>query len=317
MPPFWAAASSWQEKEDEANKSVLPSEYAKDSAAPPARSQGDASRRPLFAAAAVAPKGQRAGSQASATARHVLPAAVVKVDRRSERQFDNQHIKDKRLGARFRAEDLRQQILRGTQEDTVLRGSDAFGIRHDPQYSAIDELQPEARSLRMQKPQSSILGDIGKLAMPDEGQDSSSGSESSEYCGPKRRFRKVAGSQNPQEGQLPGPQLPAAELPGPQLPGPQLPTDLPGAQLPRPEPRAKSLLGEIEDLSRSAPSADSIELSSESSARSRRRHAKRCSEPAESSKEKQKKRWRKKVPESPDAKRARLAGGAEVVVDFF
>mmetsp|Transcript_40592 Transcript_40592/g.91557 ORF Transcript_40592/g.91557 Transcript_40592/m.91557 type:complete len:206 (-) Transcript_40592:26-643(-) len=132
MPPFWAAG-----RREEQGAAVLPTsidDYAERSPSPPRISS-----RAAFAA------GSHAASGASSRPRqHTLPATVIRRDERREREFSNRHIGDKRAGASFRAEDLRRQILRGSQEQTVLRGARAFEQRDSESYRDCDRLQPEA-----------------------------------------------------------------------------------------------------------------------------------------------------------------------------
>ncbi|CAK9075689.1 unnamed protein product [Durusdinium trenchii] len=47
---------------------------------------------------------------------------------------------------------LRQQILRGSQDQTVLRGSTAFHQRSAPGYTDMDDLQPEGAKGRVRQP---------------------------------------------------------------------------------------------------------------------------------------------------------------------
>ncbi|CAJ1416876.1 unnamed protein product [Effrenium voratum] len=143
MPPFWAS------QKDEPS-SVLLDEYAADPQPKPA-----SSKRPLFPAGAPVRREDRKD-------RNTLPAQIVKTDPRREREFANRHIVDKRLGAKSRAEMLRQQILRGSQEETVLRGSDAFRQRSAPGYRDMDNLQPEGTKGRPRpEPEEDDSSDVG------------------------------------------------------------------------------------------------------------------------------------------------------------
>eukprot|EP00441_Pelagodinium_beii_P040318 CAMPEP_0197636298 /NCGR_PEP_ID=MMETSP1338-20131121/11849_1 /TAXON_ID=43686 ORGANISM="Pelagodinium beii, Strain RCC1491" /NCGR_SAMPLE_ID=MMETSP1338 /ASSEMBLY_ACC=CAM_ASM_000754 /LENGTH=167 /DNA_ID=CAMNT_0043208505 /DNA_START=1 /DNA_END=502 /DNA_ORIENTATION=+ len=129
---------------------------------------------------AVFPAGARTAPKPSPRQdRKTLPAAVVKTDHRKEKQFSNRHIQDKRLGAASRAEMLRQQILRGSQEDTVQRGSAAFRTATAPGYSDLDDLQPEGTG-RMAKTSA-------RPGRPAEEPPSTSGDESSGESARKRR----------------------------------------------------------------------------------------------------------------------------------
>ncbi|CAL1132695.1 unnamed protein product [Cladocopium goreaui] len=134
MPPFWAS-----QRPDESS-AVLLDDYAVD---PDQKSTS--SKRPLF------PAGEPERAKRPQN-RNTLPAAVIKTDPRKEREFSNRHINDKRLGAKSRAEMLRQQILRGSQDDTVLRGTSAFQQRSAPGYTDMDDLQPEGVQSRPRQP---------------------------------------------------------------------------------------------------------------------------------------------------------------------
>lgn len=129
--PFW----SGRKKSDDDD--VLLNEYAVDPDALPARSEGKT--KTTFASARSA----QTRNEFTNRRTHALPAAVVRTNRRVENDFNNRHIKDKRLGAQSRAEFLRQQILRGTQDSTVVRGSPAFRDRNADGYNELDKLQPE------------------------------------------------------------------------------------------------------------------------------------------------------------------------------
>ncbi|CAE8653100.1 unnamed protein product [Polarella glacialis] len=144
MLPFWASARGKEQEQDEPG-SILPEEYAEDPDANRHRaaSSRGAERRPLF------PAGASSAQAASAPrkVRGLLPEAVVKTDPRKERQFQNRHIQDRRPGATSRAEELRAIMLRGTQDHTVKRGSEAFQHRAGMGYDEIDDLQPEGHSM--------------------------------------------------------------------------------------------------------------------------------------------------------------------------
>jgi len=153
MRPFWAGSRAHREIE---NSAVLPTDgYAEDANA---GSSYTTTKRPLF------PSGVAVGSADSwdrgshrsrdnkppphRTSHHVLPAAVVCHDPRKERQFANRHIRDKRLGATYRAEELRRQMLRGPQENTVLRGGSAFHARDAPGYVECDDALQSQGAIR-------------------------------------------------------------------------------------------------------------------------------------------------------------------------
>eukprot|EP00929_Paragymnodinium_shiwhaense_P039635 TRINITY_DN20809_c0_g1_i3.p1 TRINITY_DN20809_c0_g1~~TRINITY_DN20809_c0_g1_i3.p1 ORF type:complete len:145 (+),score=26.18 TRINITY_DN20809_c0_g1_i3:47-481(+) len=125
---------------------------------------------------------------------------------------NNRHIQDKRHGATSRAEELRQQILRGSQEATVVRGRPAFQRRELEGYTEVDRLQPEGGG--GQPPL--LLGPVG----PDE-KESESGSEAAspvKLVQPKtraaRRSTGASESSDDADGRSRTPRAAAASKPG-------------------------------------------------------------------------------------------------------
>eukprot|EP00811_Abedinium_folium_P007072 NODE_16524_length_990_cov_2.658169.p1 GENE.NODE_16524_length_990_cov_2.658169~~NODE_16524_length_990_cov_2.658169.p1 ORF type:complete len:195 (-),score=40.86 NODE_16524_length_990_cov_2.658169:260-844(-) len=151
MPPFWATARGGAN--DDAGAPVLPSDdHAKEAMRVSGLAAAATRRSPPRrvhaathdgAGSAVRDSGGRnrnhrgrSRSRGRVAARgglprHALPAAVVQPDVRADRSFANRHIVDKRRGAISRAEELRQQILRGTPGDATVRGRPALSLAHE------------------------------------------------------------------------------------------------------------------------------------------------------------------------------------------
>mmetsp|Transcript_76902 Transcript_76902/g.213686 ORF Transcript_76902/g.213686 Transcript_76902/m.213686 type:complete len:256 (+) Transcript_76902:83-850(+) len=169
--PFWAGR---RDREKDRHAAVLPAGYEHDPVME--RSRPPRSSRPLFPAGASAQEGRDRGRAKNVNS---LPLAVVRRDERMERAFGNRHVRDKRFGATARAEELRRQILRGSQEATVVRGAVAFRDREGPGYADCDRLQPEGNGGQPPLPPQSRadgLEDAGRRS-------SSSDSEASSDCG--------------------------------------------------------------------------------------------------------------------------------------
>eukprot|EP00933_Yihiella_yeosuensis_P072681 TRINITY_DN81159_c0_g1_i1.p1 TRINITY_DN81159_c0_g1~~TRINITY_DN81159_c0_g1_i1.p1 ORF type:complete len:242 (+),score=54.62 TRINITY_DN81159_c0_g1_i1:36-761(+) len=145
MPPFWASSLK-KDAAAESDDEVLLREYAEDP---------DANRRPFGGGSLFAAGASSKRPTPPKEVRGKLPAQIVKTDPRKERQWNNRHIGDKREGARNRAEELRAQILRGSQAETVKRGTDAFQTRSGMSYEDIDDLQPEGSKLKVSGPANS------------------------------------------------------------------------------------------------------------------------------------------------------------------
>jgi len=184
MNRFWAASSHRRDEDSQ----VLPSDAASYAQEPMSRGHAPCQKFAVGDGRTQQQAGRRGPPQ------NTLPSAIVKPDIRVERQFANRHIADKRVGASLRAEAIRNQILRGSQDKTDVRGSKAFQQRDDDGYLEVDALQPE--SCTMANSAASLASNPAlALASPAlrrlaEAEESSSESQSSSGLDAARRLKK-------------------------------------------------------------------------------------------------------------------------------